>query len=149
MKYLLLATALCFVGAMGGQAQTGNDVDPYAPRINSFIQGTRDTYEYVRNWQALTEREHEAATRGVMNAIASVPDPVGDIHSENIVPCSAEPSERLRAVCSYYERDTLLTAHRKATDPEYVRGQVAMLRMINDCQAPGIQCFGEVIIQPR
>lgn len=143
-KLSTLAAALCFIGAAGGQSQTG---DPYAGKINAYVQGTRDTYEHVRNWIALTEREHEAADRGVVNALSSAPDPVGDLHPESVVPCGAEPSERLRAVCRFYEKSTLSTAHLK-TNPDYVRGQFDMLRMINNCQAPGIPCAAEIVITP-
>ena len=137
MKHFTLAAALClaFIPAVV-HAQD----DPYAGKINSFTQGFRDTYEHVRNWQALTDIEHEAANRGVMNAFASVPDPVGDLHPENIRPCADETSAHMQRVCDFYENETRQTAHRKATDPEYVRGQIAMLRMIDNCQAPGIRC---------
>jgi len=147
MKYLAIAAmigALSFVGPVGGQAQT--DPDPYAPKINSFIAGYRDTYEHVRTWQSLNDSERLSAERGVLNALSRRPDPVGDLHPESVHPCSQEPSERLRDVCNHFERETQRTAQRKAYDPEYVRGQIAMLRMINNCQAPGIVCFGTITV---
>ena len=135
MKHVLIAAALiAFVPV--AHAQTA---DPYADKINAFIQGTRDTYNHVRSWQELTQNEHSAADRGVMNALASMPDPLGDLHPENMRPCSEETSAHLQRVCDFYETDTLRTAHLK-TNPDYVRGQFAMLQMIDNCQAPGIRC---------
>lgn len=140
-----LLASLCFVGAAGGQAQTD---DPYAARINTFIQGTHDAYEHVRRWQSMTYDEQDAATHGVTNALNRLPGLLSDMgreaereHPENVHRCDDEPTMHLRNVCSFYEADTLRTEQMKRTNPEYVRGQISMLRRINNCEIPRIRCF--------
>jgi len=133
MRRLLATTALLCALIPSAYAQSD---DPYANKLNAFIQGSRDTYTHARNWQALSEVERDAALHGTTNAI-----------SARTIPCSAEATERLRSVCTYYETDTLRTAHLKS-NPDYVRGQTAMLRKINRCEALGVDCYAGFVYRP-